>query len=148
METYYNILTNKSAKIDIQWHLQECDQYFKPRLSSYVDIANYANKLIQHSYRYEIWEGNKLNGLLAVYFNRQARTTFVSNLSVLPSLQGKKAAKQLMAFLIKSAKEKGFSEIRLNVFLENIKAIAFYKHMSFEVSEGHHDINQEMVLKL
>lgn len=58
---------------------------------------------------------------------------------VTQSYQGTRAAKVLMAGVIKEAKDNGVAQLELSVDTENQRAIAFYKQQGFELVATHAD---------
>lgn len=129
------IQKNQSTLNDIESHLYRCNKLFKPELIEYVDIKSYSKKLFNKSTRYEVWNTNNLIALLAVYFNQESQTTYISNFSVENEFQGKFLAKRLFEVLMEESKNRGSTKILLEVFSQNTKAIRFYDKMGFEVNQ-------------
>ncbi len=78
-------------------HLLRCDASFTPPLSSRVDLAAYAEKLVARARRWEAWAEGDLVGLVAVYADASVGGTgFVSNVSVDPPRRGTGVARQLL----------------------------------------------------
>ena len=120
---------NQSSFDQINNHLQYMDEYFIPRLSSYIDIEAYALKLLSKAIKYEAWCDQELVGLIAGYLN--VDVFFISNVSVYPIYQKQKTPYHLFSFAIDKLKLSGVKSIQLEVFSNNLKAIKFYKKNGF-----------------
>ena len=137
---------NKSSFEEINSFLKECDDYFFPKLSNYVDINMYSKKLHDLSHKFEAWNNNKLIGLVAAYFNDiEFKKAYISNVSVIKEYQGRGISKQLLLNTINFAKENNFRIIMLEVFNSNILAIELYKRFNFEIVET---INDKYIMTL
>ncbi len=139
------ITFNKSSCQDIEKHLVRCDIYFRPNLSTYINIPIYSKKLERNSTRFEIWSNLELVGLLAAYFNEETKYIFISNLSVLYNFQKRNVAKRLILQLINTAKRKNYSLIKLEVYNENKKAKLFYHKMGFVLNHKIDKLKTEYV---
>ena len=91
--------------IQLKFHLNECSKNFIPELSTYVDIDTYSTKLFQKSTRVEAFLESELIGLIAIYINEQKKDSFISNVSVLPKIEGNGVAKTLFAETLKLLKQ-------------------------------------------
>jgi len=60
---------------------------------------------------------------------------FISNIAVLPKLQGKGIGKHLLSHTEKKARDIGFQRIALTVDMDNERAIAFYKQRRYKIVE-------------
>lgn len=112
-------------------HLKACDSLFVPKLSSYVTIESYAEKLFDKAERIECFEGNELLALLAFYVNLDKNFCFITNVSVDEKWSGKKIGDSLLFELDKYCLEHNIKQIQLEVRKENSKAITFYKKHNF-----------------
>lgn len=124
-------LLNTSSAEQIFIHLKACDSLFVPKLSSYVTIETYAEKLFDKAERIEFFEENELLALLAFYVNLNANSCFITNVSVDEKLKGKKIGDALLFQLDKYCLKNNIKQIQLEVRKENIKAINFYKKHNF-----------------
>jgi len=123
---------SRSTVAQVIEHLTRCDAEFAPFLSSRVQIDSYAAKIVAHAERFEAWSGEELVGLLAAYLNDAAKTTaFVTNVSVLPSCQGRGTAVALLQACIDYARSEGFVELALEVGAANRRAISLYEKSGF-----------------
>lgn len=80
---------NKSTEQQIKDHFWRVDADFTPPLHTYVDIAQYAQKLATSSVRLEIFIGGNLIGLIAGYYNPEKQFIFGSNFSIEKEYRGK-----------------------------------------------------------
>lgn len=126
---YYSASTASAEQI--RQHLLTCDEYFKPPLSSRLDILEYAKKLRAKARNIEAWNGNNLVGLVSMYINVTNRTTFISNVSVAPSFAGKGLATNLIKRALYEGACAGCDEAILEVSREAVGAISLYKKLGF-----------------
>lgn len=124
--------TNESDIGDIVRHLNECDSAFKPNLSSYVAISDYAEKLLDKAFRIELWDDSILVGLCAVYFNIEY--AYITNFSILPNYQGNGFGRILIEKVECCSKERKIHIIKLEVYKHNTKAFDFYKRNGFVIT--------------
>lgn len=119
----------------ITTHLNECDALFNPPLSSSVTIKNYAEKIKVNAFTFEAWDGKELIGLVACYLNdKETLQGYVTNVSVLKKMHRKGIAKELLEKTQEKAIALGFKLLKLEVDVNNEKAIKFYKSLGFELS--------------
>lgn len=133
------IIDNFTFKIDnsdfddIYTHLKIVDKSFNPRLSTILNLKEYARKISNLSVKFECWETSNLIGLIAMYNNfDEMPFSYITNVSVFEVYSGRKIASQLLTNAIDFAKMKRISRIDLHVNKFNIKAINFYKKNRFE----------------
>ena len=125
-------LSNTASVGEIAEHLSNCDADFEPPLSSRVRLGGYAKKIAAQSTRFEAWSGSKLVGLLAIYCNETGKcVAYITNVSVLRRHARNGIANCLVSRAVKYAKESGMSQIRLEVALENVRAISLYGKNGF-----------------
>ncbi|MFN6039379.1 MAG: GNAT family N-acetyltransferase, partial [Bacteroidota bacterium] len=127
--------TNRATKNDIEIHLKHCDTNFIPPLSSRLVISDYAGKIVEKSFRFEAWKSEALIGLVAIYFSNK-NNAYITNVSVLPDMEGKGIAKELMNRIFKYAITGGYERINLEVSMYNQKAIVLYRNLGFHFSEN------------
>jgi|APGre2960657468_1045069.scaffolds.fasta_scaffold186763_1 ribosomal protein S18 acetylase RimI-like enzyme len=119
---------------DVSLHLRLCDVAFVPKLSSRVNIDEYAKKIIERSKRFEAWSEGELIGLVAIYCNStETLSAFITNVSVIPGWHGNGIANNLMIHCMLEMKSLGFESIELEVGVENEIAIKFYLKHDFTV---------------
>ncbi|MCU0853484.1 MAG: GNAT family N-acetyltransferase [Rhodobacteraceae bacterium] len=113
-------------------HLLRCDASFTPPLSSRVDLAAYAEKLVACARRWEAWAEGDLVGLVAVYADAPAGGSgFVSNVSVDPARRGAGVARQLLTEAIAFVRDAGLGALDLEVDGRAEGAIALYASLGF-----------------
>ena len=128
---------NVASRQRIAKHLLLCDADFIPPLSGRVEIRYYAQKIVSKATRFEAWSGHTLIGLVAVYCNDQARSAFITSVSVLREWTGKGIAANLMKQCIERSKASGMQKISLEVAGENAPAIRLYGSCGFVACEAH-----------
>ena len=124
---------DRSDAVTILDHLRQCDGSFAPALSSRVDLDAYSRKLQQRATRWEAWTGGSLVGLVAAYLNRDNKTGFVTNVSVLSSFHGRGLGRQLLDGCIKDAWAANMNELRLDVSPLAAAAVHLYARAGFRV---------------
>ncbi len=136
-----------AAEQDVLSHLLSCDQLFIPPLSSRVDIAEYAKKLVHHSKTFEVWVGDELVGLVAAYCNDPSvDKAFITNVSVLSNWAGQGLANRLMSMCLECVMASGLKSVELEVGVDNSAAIALYRKHGFSII-SHKDSWQKMAKK-
>ncbi len=117
---------------EVASHLRQCDSTFVPPLSSRVDIASYADKIVHHARRFEAWGNGVLLGLVAAYCNSPDKiSAFITSVSVLPSEQGRGIASHLLIDCIRQISKMGFAQIGLEVDCSNHAARLLYRKHGF-----------------
>jgi ribosomal protein S18 acetylase RimI-like enzyme len=127
-----NYQINTSTLEDIKKHLYSCSNSFVPPLESYVDISKYSQKIFGFGIRFEAYNNNILIGLIALYVDKQEKTSFITNVSVDPNFQKNKIAENLLSSCVGYLKENCYLEVTLHVNKNNTKAINFYKKHNFK----------------
>ena len=128
------IKNNNSAVSDIEAHLMMVSDSFVPNLSSYVDIKQYAVKLFEKAQRIEVWEDNRLVGLLAYYQNFNNMSAFITNVSIEKGFMGGGLATEMINKMIDAIRGT-VGVIRLEVKKDNKRALCFYMKNGFVESE-------------
>lgn len=132
--------TRTASEREIRDHLSECDAGFVPPLSKKVDLPAYARKIVNNAVTFEAWDGNRLAGLLAAYFNdEEKRIGYITNMSVVPRCAGKGVGSELIAHCINYAKKEKYREIRLKVNKANVPATSFYRKHNFNRTDEEDD---------
>jgi ribosomal protein S18 acetylase RimI-like enzyme len=130
----FKYTTNKTNMDELKQHLLATGDDFIPPLHQRLDIAAYADKLMQHACRIEVWQNNSLVGLVAVYLNNQAsKTGYISSVSVERQHRGHGLAKSLLHETYKCCLNNGFSAIELEVHNANKPAQQLYLSEGFVV---------------
>lgn len=126
---------NTASANDILVHLKSCAPDFYKDLSGRIDISKYASKLAEKSFRHEMWDGEHLVGLVAVYYNHDAEGIhFISDVSVSQSHTGQGLARQLMDHMLTRAGNG--HQIQLEVNPSNQPALNLYASYGFKPLEG------------
>ncbi|MDA8621192.1 GNAT family N-acetyltransferase [Psychrosphaera sp.] len=146
------MLKNTASEHDIYDHLVRIDQCHLPSLSERVDLKSYAKKLKDNALLIELWDDNRLVGLIA-YYETAERFFYISNISVEAEYRNCTATPNLstimMHELTQLARTKKMFRIQLNVFKENKRAIQFYSKHGFEsVETKSDDITMSMSLQI
>ena len=130
---FYKI--NSANNQEIFLHLQLCNNEFIPKLNTRVDIVEYSNKIHQNSIKFEAWNKKRLIGLIALYFNNDEFSGYITNVSVCKDYMGKGIASKLLEMCVNYAKFNKYNYIELEVNHENIPAINFYIKNYFSQKE-------------
>jgi ribosomal protein S18 acetylase RimI-like enzyme len=130
--------TKTATAGEVLGHLAECDDDFVPPLSSRVDLGEYARKIHDLAVTFEAWDGDKLAGLLAAYFNdAKNRRGYITNVSLVREYSGQGIAARLLEMSLGYARELKYKEIELEVNEANSRAVHLYRKHGFEtVKEG------------
>ena len=125
--------SNSATWQEIAAHLARCDADFVPPLAGRVEIDAYAQKIAAAAMRFEAWDEAVLAGLVAMYRNDQARTGFITSVSVLRERTGQGIAAALMKHCIEHAAASGLRQVRLEVGRDNAPALRLYAARGFVV---------------
>ena len=126
-----NFKYNNAEKNDIFSHLRKCNKVFVERIEQRIDLKEYSVKLFNRAINIEVWDGNKLIGLISIYKNDF--NGFVSNVSVVENYNKKGIASALIKQLIEYSKNNEISNLKLEVDKNNEIAIRLYKKFDFEI---------------
>ncbi|WP_257305588.1 GNAT family N-acetyltransferase [Geothrix campi] len=125
--------SGRATDADILSHLRECDASFSSALSARVDLTSYAEKIRKHAVTFEAWDGTRLVGLVAAYFNdKQSAIGFITSVSIVPDWVGRGVARVLMASALDYARTNQFFRVNLQVEEGNYVALSLYRKMGFE----------------
>lgn len=128
----YCFSTNKSNLEQISSHLYKCDTQFSPRLSTQVNLDDYAKKIFHNAIRHEAWLDENLIGLIAIYYNIfDQKFGYITNISIQNKHSRNQIASTLLKTAINDAKANNLKKIELQVHKSNIPALALYKKFSF-----------------
>lgn len=125
---------NLSTEEDIRTHLLGCD-HFSPPLSERVDLAAYSRKVRDNALTVEAWHGAALVGLVAGYMNAAERTSYITNVSVLPDFTGKSIATKLLDTFVEHARTADVETIALEVAKTNPAAMHLFSKFEFQKVE-------------
>lgn len=127
---------SSAAPNQIALLLFECDEGFHPRLSSRVDIPEYAKKVAAYAECFELWEEDILIGIVAMYCNSSDGSGFITNVCVHPAQQGNGFASFLVDSCIDHARREQLHEIELEVGVQSVAARRLYSRHGFTVKNG------------
>lgn len=137
---------NTSTSEEIKVHLELCDCYFIPKLSTTVDIKDYAEKLFQKANRFECWKNKQLIGLVAFYHNQTENFYYITNVSVDPNHYGLGIAKKLLTSITELSEKNNIPRIILEVNKENGAALKLYTNLGFEESTNQNTTGDTIIL--
>jgi ribosomal protein S18 acetylase RimI-like enzyme len=123
-----------SNERDIGIHLRACAGDFDPPLHERVDIDAYSRKLAERSLRIEAWQGDVLVGLVAAYVAGDGDSCYVTNVSVVPGLQRRGVARELMSRLGTHPACARATTTLLEVSKNSVGAVRLYVALGFEVT--------------
>jgi ribosomal protein S18 acetylase RimI-like enzyme len=120
---------------EINEFLKKSDNEFHPRLSSRVNIKDYSEKLCENAVLIIAKLNNQdIVGINAFYANDiNSMKAYLSNINVLQEYQGIGIASNLIKKMITYLNHKGFKEISLEVYKDNLNAISLYKYFGFDI---------------
>lgn len=150
-KTYLNdmptpeVSLNKATVEDIRKYLEEHSNDFLVPYDQQVDIDTYAEKLRTCANTYEIWYENKLDALLAVYFNTEDKELFVPYICTARARSGKHLGQRLFKEITQIRAP--FTAIRLFCPKGNERAFRFYSFLGFS-QVGETDEKIEMLRSL
>lgn len=105
------------------------DKEYIPKLSDQVNLRDYSNKLAKSANF--ILLKNKLDiGLIAYYINKDF--CFISSFGIPSNYQGHGFSQRMFSKLVEIVSEFGISQIRLEVNINNKKAIKYYYKLGFK----------------
>jgi len=128
----HGLYKNTANKSDIEVYFNSLSEEFIEQLKQSVIITDYIEKFIRNAVLYEFWKDNILIGLAVVYENRGIdNPAYLTNLSVSKGQTGKGVGSKLVQFMISKLKQKGFSELILEVIKDNNIALNLYAKFGF-----------------
>jgi ribosomal protein S18 acetylase RimI-like enzyme len=137
---------NQAVKNQILTHFQNCDQAFVDELSSRVNMNEYVDKLINKAERIELWDQDKLIGMLAVYWNKTQ--DYISNISVDSNYTKRGIGTELVERCVSISSAQGKSSIAIEVQVDNKSAIKLYQKSGFDCgNENNSYIGMKVTLK-
>ncbi|MEJ6518163.1 GNAT family N-acetyltransferase [Shewanella bicestrii] len=117
--------------------LEKVDNEFQPRLSSKVNLTEYACKLNDKAVLFVELDKEILIGLCAVYMSDRIQLqAYLSMLAVDPEYRGKGFAKKLILDMESTVKDNGFKIIRLEVYKTNKGALSMYLKLNYIIIDS------------
>lgn len=108
------------------------DQNFNPQLSLFLDIDSYVDKLLLNAYVEILTIGNEFVGFYAIYVNDEMKeNAYLTFIAISDEYKGCGHGQFLLDRCINISKNKGFRNIKLEVYPDNEKAIRLYKKNGF-----------------
>lgn len=139
--------TNHASASQLEGLLRLSELDFVPKLSSQVDIADYANKLHLCATRAEAWRDQRLAGFVAFYSNRRSLEGFISSVCIHPTDRGNGIAKFLLAETERIMTLDGVNLAALEVGVSNHLATKLYENVGYRrTTMGGELIRMEKVL--
>lgn len=126
------ITAGRGSVADYEAHLEACDDLFPTALSDRTDLHEYARKLHNLATSFELWDDNRLIGLLSAYLDTDI--AFISHICVLPEAP-RGSGHALLTALFEEVSQQSKRMIRLQVEKTNENAIAFYQKHEFVVTD-------------
>lgn len=127
---------NTATAMQVAAHLRDGESDFVEHLLGQVNIEHYAAKIKKYGCTFEAWSDNQLIGLVAAYLNKENRTGFITNVSVLPGWQSCDIGNQLLCNSILFLEGAGVEQIALEVLGIREKAIRLYSKHGFIISSA------------
>jgi ribosomal protein S18 acetylase RimI-like enzyme len=128
------MMLNTADAQAIERHLRACDNSFFSPLSDRVDLGEYAEKIARLADRFELWEQDRLVGLVAVYLNdTTSRRGYISSVSLCRDYTGKGLGSELIQRCSHVARDKGFASLLLEVAEGDTHTRRLYNKLGFEL---------------
>ena len=124
---------NTSSPQDIGLLLKASGTEFIDGITLNQNFADYVDKIFLKSQRYELWSEGDLVGLLAFYRNDAAKEIYVTSISISERHQGVGNGKYLLEKLLADDSQDQIESVRLEVRVDNQKAINLYNSLNFEI---------------
>ncbi len=128
---------NTSSPQDIGSVLKASGTQFVNGITINQNFADYVDKIYVKSQRYELWSEGDLIGLLAFYRNDAAKEIYVTSISISERHQGMGNGKYLLEKLLADNSQDQIKSVRLEVSIDNLKAINLYNSLNFEIKSTH-----------
>lgn len=128
---------NTSSPQDIGSVLKASGIEFINGITINRNFVDYVDKIYLKSQRYELWSEGDLVGLLAFYRNDAAQEIYVTSISVSKRHQGMGNGKYLLEKLLADNSKAQIKSVRLEVRIDNHKAINLYNSLNFEIKSTH-----------
>lgn len=129
----FKLLYNTASAKIIADYLHDVSPLFVPNLTEEVNIWKYSQKIRYHAQTLELWEQNKLIGLIAGYLNLDEQFLFITHFSIKKNYQSCHNGEFLFCQFINHWKF--IKEVRLEVSYNNIHALNLYTKLGFKISE-------------
>lgn len=104
------------------------------------DLIQFSHKIAENAERFEYWSKNLLIGLVACYFNdKDTLTGYITVASVASGFRNTGVGSELLKTTLQYGLDNGFKSVKLEVNVQNQKAIAFYKKFDFIIEKQNGD---------
>lgn len=130
MNVAFEKMTSAQEIYDLLIGFESIFTHLREKITSFED---YADKLSKKAEVVKsIIEGNSC-GILVYYKNdQQNQVAYISLIGVLEEYRGKNVADLLLEYCQSDARQAGMTKIKLEVDIDNCRAIAFYRKKGFE----------------
>ncbi len=137
MDVKYITNKNNISRSQIKEYLKKTDNDFYPKLSSRVDITEYAGKIYEKAVLIvAVIKKYGYIGLTAFYANDfNSRKSYLSNINVMKTFSGLGIANTMMGIMENYLIDNGFKEIYLEVYNKNYRALSLYEKYDFKIEE-------------
>lgn len=110
------------------------DNTFTPTLTSSIEnLSNYAKSLASNAEVYYVKINEEIVGYVAFYANNlKERISFITQIAVKKEKQSMGIGKKLIEIAELKSRENDMATIELEVYLENLSAIKFYKKSGYQ----------------
>ena len=130
---------------EIEKFIKDKDDYFSPLLSSRVDIKDYANKIHDMATIVSKRNDGHLVALLAFYKNTLNNEGYITYFAVDKYFSDKGIGKELLQECIYDCKLNKINLLRLEVSLDNKKAISLYDKFGFKFESYSEDDTRKSI---
>lgn len=122
-------ITDSAAICQLLYQFDCVFPHLKEKVSDYQE---YAEKLKKYAVVCTAQENGVVCGLLVVYVNDLCtKAGYISLVGLLPQWQGRNLGQLLMDYCADAAQARGMETLRLEVDLDNDRAIRFYERLGF-----------------
>ena len=111
--------------------LKKVDHLFIPKLSSTLNMKDYARKLSEKAISFTVYDGDELISFAVCYFNdQQSQIGYITMLVTMKAYQKQGIASKLIVNLANYGKINNYKQIQLEAYKD---LVAFYNKRGFSV---------------
>ena len=144
---YYTYQPGTLDSLEFLAYLREVDDLLIPRLSSRVDLAEYAERVTDRAVLFVAKDGEKWVGVEAVYFNEYPDFSFTTHLSVKKEYQKDSAVgMELMLRQLKYLKEHRTKGLRFSIRKSNTGLLKYHLKTGGKIIAEHTVPNTDVVM--